>query len=50
MMQESNATGFSGFIESVGGADMFIWLVMFSILIIFVLVMAYLNKDIPRDD
>ena len=48
-MQESNATGFSAFIESVGGADMFIWIVMFTALVIFVLVMAYINKDAERD-
>ena len=48
-MQESNAGGLSGFIESVGGADTFIWLVMFSLLLIFVLVMAYLNRNAERD-
>ena len=48
-MSENNVTGFAGFIESVGGADMFIWLVMFSLLVIFVAVMAYLNKDAERD-
>jgi len=48
-MQESNATGFTAFIESVGGADMFIWVVMFTALILFVVVMAYLNKDARRD-
>ena len=48
-MQENNATGLSGFIESVGGADMFIWLVMFSALVVFVLVMAYLNRNAERD-
>ena len=48
-MKENNATGFAGFIEAVGGADIFIWLVMFIIMIIFVVVMAYLNKDAERD-
>lgn len=48
-MQESNATGFTAFIESVGGADMFIWIVMLTALILFVVMMAYLNKDAQRD-
>ncbi len=48
-MNESNTTGFSAFIDAVGGGDMFIWLVMFIILILFVGVMAYLNKDAERD-
>lgn len=48
-MNTTEPTGFAGFIESVGGADMFIWLVMFGALVIFVLVMAYLNKDAERD-
>jgi len=48
-MPESEKTGFSAFIESVGGADMFIWMVMFSILVIFVLVMAYLNRNAERE-
>lgn len=48
-MTDNNATGFSAFVESVGGADMFIWLVMFSLMIIFVAVMAYLNRNAERD-
>jgi hypothetical protein len=48
-MHEGNITGLSAFIESVGGADMFIWIVMFTALVVFVLVMAYINKDVQRD-
>ena len=48
-MNDSNSTGLTGFIESVGGADMFIWLVMFSVMLVFVLVMAYLNRNAERD-
>ncbi|MDX1294619.1 MAG: hypothetical protein R3302_00025 [Sulfurimonadaceae bacterium] len=48
-METTEKTGLSGFIESVGGADMFIWLVVFGVLIVFVLVMAYLNRDAERD-
>ncbi len=48
-MQDDDSSGFTAFIDSVGGADMFIWIVMFTALIIFVLVMAYINKDAPRD-
>ncbi len=48
-MQDDNTTGFTAFIDSLGGADMFIWIVMFSTLTIFVLVMAYINRDAPRD-
>lgn len=48
-MNETNATGISAIIEAVGGGDMFIWLVMFILLAGFVGVMAYLNKDVPRD-
>ena len=47
-MKETESSGFSAFIESVGGADMFIWIVMFSALAIFVLVMAYLNRNAER--
>ena len=47
-MKETNSTGLSAFIESVGGADMFIWIVIFSALVVFVLVMAYLNRDAER--
>lgn len=49
MQNENNATGFSGFVESVGGADVFIWMVMFTLLIGFVGVMAYLNRDAERE-
>lgn len=48
-MKESNTTGLTAFIESVGGADMFIWIIMFTALVIFVVVMAYLNKDARRE-
>ena len=48
-MNETNASGFAGFIDSVGGADMFTWLVVFILLVGFVGVMAYLNKDAERD-
>ena len=48
-MQENNTTGLSALIESVGGADTFIWLVMFTLLVLFVAVMAYLNRDAERD-
>jgi hypothetical protein len=48
-VQPAEKTGLSGFIESIGGADMFIWMVMFSILVVFVLVMAYLNRNAERD-
>jgi hypothetical protein len=48
-MQENNATGLNALIESVGGADMFIWMVMFTLLVLFVGVMAYLNRDAERD-
>jgi hypothetical protein len=48
-METTEKTGFSAFIESVGGADMFIWIVMFSVMLVFVLVMAYLNRNAERD-
>lgn len=41
--------GLSGFIESVGGADTFVWLVMFGALVLFVGVMAYLNRNAERE-
>lgn len=44
-MEKPETSGLSGFIESVGGADMFVWLVMFGALIVFALVMAYLNRN-----
>lgn len=44
-MEKTENSGFSAFIESVGGADMFVWIVMFGALIIFVVVMAYLNRN-----
>jgi hypothetical protein len=48
-MNDTNATGISGIIESVGGADSFVWLVMFTLMALFVLVMAYLNRNAERD-
>lgn len=48
-MEATEKKGLSGFIESVGGADMFIWMVMFAILVVFVLVMAYINRNAERD-
>jgi len=48
-MEKEASSGVTGFIDAIGGADMFVWIVMFTVLIIFVLVMAYINKDIPRD-
>lgn len=48
-MEKDETTGFTAFIDAIGGADMFVWLVIFIALIIFVVLMAYLNKDTPRD-
>jgi hypothetical protein len=44
-MNESNATGLSAIIESVGGPDMFIWIVMFSILLIGAAALVFFNKE-----
>ncbi len=44
-MPSEDSTSFNDFVNSVGGADVFVWMVMFSLIIIFVLVMAYLNRD-----
>lgn len=44
-MEKTENSGLSGFIESVGGADMFVWIVMFGALIVFAVVMAYLNRN-----
>jgi hypothetical protein len=44
-MNESNATGFMALIESVGGPDMFIWIVMFSILLIGAGVLVFFNRE-----
>ena len=44
-MNSENNTTFNNIVNSVGGPDMFIWIIMFGLLIIFVAVMAYLNKD-----
>jgi hypothetical protein len=48
-MEKTEQTGLSGFIESVGGADTFVWLLMFGALVIFALVMAFLNRNAERD-
>jgi hypothetical protein len=48
-MEKTEETGLSGLIESVGGADTFVWLVMFIALILFVGVMAFLNRNAERD-
>ncbi len=44
-MNESNVTGINAFIESVGGADTFVWIVMFSILLIGAGVLVFFNKE-----
>ncbi len=44
-MQDQNSSSFNAFIESVGGPDMFIWMIMFGALIIFVAVMLFLNRN-----
>jgi len=44
-MNESNATGFMAIIESVGGPDMFIWVVMFSILLIGAAFLIFFNRE-----
>ncbi len=44
-MNESNATGLMAIIESVGGPDMFIWIVMFSILLIGAGALVFFNKE-----
>ncbi len=35
--------------QAASGGDMIIWVVMFSILVLVVGYLAYINKDIPRD-
>ncbi len=35
--------------KAASGGDMMIWVVMFSILILIVGYLAYINKDVPRD-
>ncbi len=35
--------------QAASGGDMIIWVVMFSILVLIVGYLAYINKDIPRD-
>jgi hypothetical protein len=44
-MNESNATGFMALIESVGGPDMFIWIVMFSILLVGAGALVFFNRE-----
>ncbi len=44
-MNESNATGLMAVIESVGGADMFIWIVMFSILLLGAGALVFFNHE-----
>lgn len=44
-MNESNITGFMALIESVGGPDMFIWIVMFSILLIGAGFLIFFNRE-----
>ncbi len=48
-MEQEHTNGLSGFIESVGGADTFVWMVVFGALILFVGVMAWLNRNAERD-
>ncbi len=48
-MEPKPQEGFAAFVESIGGADMFVWLVMFGVLVIFAGVMAYLNRNVERD-
>ena len=48
-MGQQQSTGLNGFIESVGGADTFVWMVVFGALILFVGVMAWLNRNAERD-
>jgi hypothetical protein len=45
-MNDANATGFMAIVESVGGADMFIWIVMFSVLLIGAGILVYTNKNV----
>ena len=45
-MSESNATGISALIESVGGADTFVWIVMFSILLVGAGVLVFFNREV----
>jgi len=44
-MSESNATGLTAIIESVGGPDIFIWIVMFSILLIGAGALVFFNRE-----
>lgn len=44
-MNESNTTGLMAIIDSVGGPDMFIWIVMFSILLIGAGALVFFNKE-----
>ncbi len=44
-MSDSNTTGFMALVESFGGADMFIWVVMFSILLIGAGFLVFFNKE-----
>ncbi len=42
---EQNETGFMGFVESAGGADMFIWMAMFAVLLIGAAILVYTNRE-----
>jgi len=44
-MSDSNTIGFMALIESVGGPDMFIWIVMFSILLIGAGFLIFFNRE-----
>ncbi|MBN2869821.1 MAG: hypothetical protein JXK04_02585 [Campylobacterales bacterium] len=48
-METKEPEGFAALVESVGGADMFVWLVTFGVLIVFAGVMVYLNRNAERD-
>ena len=44
-MNDSNSTGLMAVIDSVGGVDIFIWIVMFSILLIGAGFLVFFNKE-----
>ncbi len=48
-METKEPEGFAAFVENIGGADMFVWMVVFGGLVVFVGVMAYLNRNAERD-
>ncbi|MEA3523239.1 MAG: hypothetical protein U9R50_09690 [Campylobacterota bacterium] len=44
-MNEANSTGLTAIIESVGGPDMFIWIVMFSVLLLGAGALVFFNRE-----